>query len=83
MRHLNDYVLELTFSDGETARLDFAERIVGRGGVFATLEEIALFRRVQVDEEAGTLVWPNGVDFCPDELYSEATNTPLTVQTPS
>lgn len=83
MRHLNDYVLELTFSDGETARLDFAERIVGRGGVFAALEEIALFRRVQVDEEAGTLVWPNGVDFCPDVLYSEATNTPLPVQTPS
>ncbi|WP_423226187.1 DUF2442 domain-containing protein [Candidatus Amarolinea aalborgensis] len=26
-----------------------------------------------VDPEAGTLVWPNDVDFCPDVLYSRVT----------
>ena len=31
------------------------------------------FSRVAVDQVAGTLVWPNGVDFCPDVLYAEAT----------
>ena len=31
------------------------------------------FRQVAVDYEAGTLVWPNGVDLCPDVLYAEAT----------
>ena len=25
------------------------------------------------DYEAGTLAWANGVDFCPDMLYVEAT----------
>jgi hypothetical protein len=30
-------------------------------------------KQVSVDKEAGTLVWPNGVDFCPDVLYAEAT----------
>ena len=35
------------------------------------------FRRVEVDREANTLVWPNGVDFCPDVLYHEATGAPL------
>ena len=81
VRHVHDYVLEMTFTDGRVARLDFERRIVGRGGVFTPLEDVDLFRQVKVDEEAGTLVWPNGVDFCPDLLYSEATNTPLPIQT--
>jgi hypothetical protein len=77
VRHVRDYRLELTFTDGERAELDFKDMIVGRGGVFAELEDVEAFRRVSVDTEAGTLVWPNGVDFCPDVLYSRATGTPL------
>jgi hypothetical protein len=45
--------------------------------VFAPLEEIDFFKQVQVDPEAGTLVWPNGVDLCPDVLYSLATGKPI------
>ena len=75
--HIEAYRLALTFSSGEEAELDFKERIVGRGGVFAPLEDIGFFKRVQVDPEVGTLVWPNEVDFCPDVLYSEATGVPL------
>jgi hypothetical protein len=37
------------------------------------LQDVDYFSRVAVDPEAGTLVWPNGVDFCPDVLYAEAT----------
>jgi hypothetical protein len=37
------------------------------------LENIEFFAQVAVDQEAGTLVWPNGVDLCPDVLYAEAT----------
>ena len=83
VRPLHDFVLEITFANGKTARLDFRDRIVGRGGVFAALEDVGVFQQVQVDEEARTLVWPNGVDFCPDVLYSEATNTPIPIQTPA
>ena len=79
VRHTGDYKLELTFSDGRKAELDFREKIVGRGGVFKPLEDRDFFRRVTVDKEIGTLVWPNGVDFCPDVLYSEATGEPLPV----
>jgi hypothetical protein len=68
-----DYRPELTFIDGATAELDFRQRIVGRGGVFSQLEDVGFFKRVQVDPKAGTIVWPNGVDFCPDVLYSLAT----------
>ncbi len=72
-RHLRDYLLEIRFTDGTVARLDFRRRILGRGGVFKPLENVEFFRQVAVDPEAGTLVWPNGVDFCPDVLYCEAT----------
>jgi len=77
VRHIEDYKLELRFTDGVRAELDFRSKVVGRGGVFAPLEDIDFFRRVQVDKEAGTLIWPNGVDFCPDVLYTEATGAPL------
>ena len=77
VRHLDEYELEIGFSDGTVAKLDFRRRVVGRGGIFGPLEDVAFFRRVAVDREAGTLVWPNGVDFCPDVLYAEATGTPI------
>ncbi len=77
VRHVRDYRLELTFTSGEKAEIDFRDMIVGRGGVFAALEDVEEFRRVEVDREAGTVVWPNGVDFCPDVLYSRATGTPI------
>lgn len=77
VRHIRAYRLALTFTNGERAELDLADWIVGRGGVFAPLEDIDFFMKVKVDPEIGTLVWPNEVDFCPDVLYSEATGTPL------
>jgi len=73
VRHLQDYELEISFSDGTVAKLDFRDRIAGRRGVFAPLQSVEFFAQVSVDREAGTLVWPNGVDFCPDVLYAEAT----------
>jgi hypothetical protein len=78
VRHIKDFELEVRFSDGTVAVLDFRRRIVGRGGVFQPLENLDLFAKVTVDPEAGTLVWPNGVDFCPDVLYAEATGRPVT-----
>jgi hypothetical protein len=83
VRHICDYRLELSFTDGTTRELDFRQRIVGRGGVFRQLEDIGFFEQVQVDPEAGTIVWPNGVDFCPDVLYSLATGKPIRVLEPA
>jgi len=77
VRHIRDYQLELTFADGTRVEMDFRDKIVGRGGVFLPLQDIDFFRQVQVDPEAGALVWPNDVDLDPDVLYSEATGTPL------
>jgi len=78
VRHLKDYQLEVGFSDGTVAELDFRKRITGRGVVFRPLESVDYFAQVAVDSEAGTLAWPNGVDFCPDVLYAEATGKSIT-----
>ena len=83
VRHIRDHRLELSFTDGTIAELDFKGRIIGRGGVFRPLTGVEFFKRVQVDVEAGTIVWPNGVDFCPDVLYSMATGRPIRVLEPS
>ncbi len=77
VRHLGQYRLELSFTDGTKGELDFKARVVGRGGVFAPLEAIDYFGEVKVDPEAGTIVWPNEVDFCPDVLYSLVTGQPI------
>jgi Protein of unknown function (DUF2442) len=77
VQHLGDYRLELSFTDGARGEIDFRNRIVGRGGVFGPLSDLAFFSKVRVDTEAGTIVWPNDVDFCPDVLYSLATGKPV------
>jgi hypothetical protein len=79
VRHIEGFILALTFADGAEATLDFADKVVGRGGVFTPLEDVAFFAQVRVDPEAGTLIWPNDVDLDPDVLYSEATGAPLPI----
>jgi len=82
-RHVERYRLELSFSDGVTGELDFEQRVVGRGGIFRPLEDVSFFGQVKVDPEAGTIVWPNEVDFCPDVLYSLVTGKPIRVLEPA
>src|ERR1039458_4955984 len=55
VRHVRDYRLELSFTDGATRELDFRERIVGRGGVFRELEDVGFFKQVHVDTDGGTI----------------------------
>ena len=64
---LNDYRVHLTFTDGTTREFDLAPFL--NGPIFQPLRDPARFREVEVDEELGTLVWPNGADICPDVLY--------------
>jgi uncharacterized protein DUF2442 len=80
VKQIKNYELAIEFNDGSTATLDFRDRVTGRGGVFAPLQSIDFFKQVRVDPEAGTLAWPNGVDFCPDVLYAQATGTPIAIQ---
>jgi len=61
------YTLEVRFDDGARQLIDF--RPVLAGALFGVLRDPALFRRVRIDPEAHTLVWPNGADFDPAPLH--------------
>jgi hypothetical protein len=45
--------------------------LVGKG-VFAALENPAVFTRVTVGERGRSLEWPGEIDFCADALWFEA-----------
>lgn len=64
---LGSHRLLLRFEDGAEGELDFSTE--SWQGVFAPLEDPAYFARVEVDQELGTIVWPNGADFAPESLH--------------
>lgn len=68
---LEDFKLRLKFSDGSEKEIDLDGELWGP--IFEPLRnDPKLFRRVRVDEELGTIVWPNGADFDPDVLYGDS-----------
>ena len=67
---IGPYRLRLTFEDGTVGEVDFTER--ERRGVFQPLGDPDYFAKVEVDPEAGTITWPNGLDMAPEPLYAEA-----------
>ena len=72
---VGDHVLRLLFSDGTVGDVDFsAERWTG---VLARLNDPGYFAEVAVDQEAGTIVWPDGIDLAPEPLYEQAKAHPL------
>ena len=75
---VGDYRLRLLFDDGTVGDVDFTgERWTG---VFEPLVDPAFFARVVVDNEAATIVWPNGVDMAPETLYEMARQNPVTAR---
>lgn len=37
--------------------------------MYEPLKDIEFFKKVRVDKELGTVLWPNEFDICPDSLY--------------
>jgi len=66
---IGDFRLRLTFQDGIVGDVGFS---TGEWrGVLEPLSDATYFARAQVDPEAGTIAWPNGVDLAPEPLYEE------------
>lgn len=68
---VGDWRLVLTFEGPERREADIAA-LVPFDGVFEPLHDQAYFRRVRVEPDVGTIVWPNGADVCPDVLYEKS-----------
>lgn len=64
-----DFVLRLIFDDGVEGTVDLGDEL--SGPVFEALRDPDYFRRVTVDPEIGTVVWPNGADLAPEVLHDE------------
>ncbi len=67
---LHGFVLKLRFDDGTERELDLESELWGP--VFEPLRTNPdLFRQVRIDEQLGTVVWPNGADMDPDVLHGD------------
>ena len=58
--------LLIEFDDGSSQEIDFEPVLYGR--LNGPLRDLKVFEQVQLDAEAGTLIWPNGADFDPETL---------------
>jgi hypothetical protein len=61
------FTLAVYFEDSTRQVIDF--RPVLAGEIYGPLSDSAIFDGVRLDEEANTLVWPNGADFDPATLH--------------
>lgn len=61
--------LIITFDDASVKIFDVNPYI--KGSWFEELKDPSYFSRVQTD--GFTVVWPDGQDICPDELYYNST----------
>ena len=61
------YTLRICFDDGVVRIVDFQPVLAGE--LYEALRDEHLFNQVDIDAEAHTLVWPNGVDFDPATLH--------------
>ena len=68
IRPLQDYTLEILFSNNEKKKFDVKPYL--KIGIFKTLEDHTMFQTAHADH--GTVVWNNGLDLCPDTLYLES-----------
>lgn len=73
---LDGYRLKLEFEDGVSGIVDLTE-LIPFEGVFAPLQDREYFVQVRVNEEVGTICWPNEADLDPDVLYSLVSGVPI------
>jgi hypothetical protein len=71
----DDFRLELTFDDGRSGVVA-CKPLIAKGGVFAKLRDLEVFRRAKLNEELGVVTWDD-VDIAPETAYSLATGAPL------
>lgn len=65
---ISDYKLKIQFISGEIAEVDLAHILKHAKNMFFDLKDIEFFKQVSCD--GYTIYWPNGIDICPDLLYS-------------
>jgi hypothetical protein len=65
--NVSAYTLRVQFDDQTEQIIDFQPVLAGE--LYGPLRDLDLFKRVALDPEVHTLVWPNGADFDPATLH--------------
>ena len=60
-----NYMLDIEFDNGEKREFDVKPYI--KGSWYGKLKDLSYFKSVETD--GYTVIWPEGQDICPDELY--------------
>jgi len=68
VKYLEGYKLELYFDDKSVKVVNLEQMLRKAKNMFLPLKDIDYFKQVRCD--GITINWPNGVDLCPDVLYS-------------
>jgi hypothetical protein len=72
MLHVDDfeitgsYKMSLWFNNEESVEVDLENELEGE--IFEPLKEPDFFKKAYLNEETGTVEWPNGADFAPEFL---------------
>ena len=69
-RPLDGYRVEVCFDDGREGVADLTEAL--EGPMFDARKDPDVFRKLRIDEELQTIVWPNGADLAPEYIYYKA-----------
>ncbi len=71
---IKPYKLTLEFNTGEVKLVDLEDRLKAKSTTtsskFKELLDKNYFQTVKLQPEWETIFWDNGIDFCPDVLYS-------------
>lgn len=62
--------VKVRFDDGREGVADLTEAL--KGPLFEVLKDPQVFRKLRIDEELQTIVWPNGTDLAPEYVYYQA-----------
>jgi len=67
---IRPHVMRLLFDDGVVRDVRYTPG-EARGSLLLPLDDPAYFAQVRVDDEARTVVWPNGLDLAPEVLHGD------------
>jgi len=62
------HTLEILFEDKISKTINFLPVLSGE--MYGPLKDNNFFGKATLDDETGTIVWPNGADFDPSLLYN-------------
>lgn len=69
VKPIDDHRLRVSFNDGVVRDVDCS--FLFHGTLGESLRDPEYFKQVRVDEEGGTVVWPNGLDPAPEVLHGD------------